>query len=110
MAWWFSNDGYVAIAVSSYNQGGVMKKIGLFAVFLLMGSSVVEAQSTSNCEENLKLVSVQAQEYYADRDTKEKDKIRLRSQLNDAQAQISALKAEVAELKKAAPKAEEPKK
>lgn len=88
-----------------------MKKFALGAVFLLMGSSVLAAQPAPTCEENLKVVSVQAQEYYADRDAKQKEKIMLRAQLNDAQAQIQSLRAELAEAKKAAaPKAEEPKK
>lgn len=88
-----------------------MRKIGLCAVFLLMGSSVLAAQPGPTCEENLKVVSVQAQEYYADRDAKQKDKIMLRAQLNDAQAQIQALQRELADAKKAAaPKTEEPKK
>ena len=88
-----------------------MRRTGLLILAFLLSPNFVGAQQSSTCEENLKVVSVQAQEYYADRDAKQKDKIMLRSQLNDALAQIQSLRAELAEAKKAAAsKAEEPKK
>lgn len=77
----------------------------MILVFLIVFFSGAYAfAQSSTCEQDLKLVAIQAQEYYADRDAKQKEKIMLRSQLNDAQVQIRALKAELTEAKKAAPK------
>lgn len=72
------------------------------AVLFGMGLSVAVAaqQAAPSCEEQLKIVGVQAKEYYEDRDSKQREKIMLRASLQDAQIKIADLEKKIVELTK----------
>lgn len=79
----------------------------LTIVYALWAISVASAEepkkAAASCPDQLNMASLQAKEYYDDRDAKQRQKIILQAQLNYAEARIRLLEKELKDLRKALP-------